>query len=200
MKKLLSLFLIILILASCTPDENTAEDMQIWYDQCNAIQSCSDKIDELRELELTDSQLIVAIQQSIAEHEAELIRLAEEQQRLAEEQAALEQRVADLEYRTQQLEFLASEKSSLNQYLYGIDLTAALLVRKVDNLNYQIELDLDMIEADGHNISELRPVIQQFILDDLSTVIETESILLMFSYNGNVATFTLQELIDAYTP
>jgi hypothetical protein len=75
MKKLFMLFMLVtfsLTLLGCTPDENTATDMQQWYDACNAIVSCEEKIDEMREKELSESDIILAIQEQLADHEARL--------------------------------------------------------------------------------------------------------------------------------
>lgn len=87
MKKLVSIFTVLLIsivLSACTPDENTAQDIQEWYDLCEQITSCAEKIDELRESELTESEIIQSIKESIADHEARLDELENSTQSLEE--------------------------------------------------------------------------------------------------------------------
>jgi hypothetical protein len=72
MKKLFMIVLTLvfsLTLLGCTPDEDTATDIQKWYDECNAIESCKDKIDEIRDEELSESDIIIAIQQQLLDHE-----------------------------------------------------------------------------------------------------------------------------------
>jgi hypothetical protein len=93
MKKLILIILLVL-LSACTPDENTSQDIQDWYDACEEITSCSDKLDEMRELELSESAIILEIQNSLEDQQITLdeygLVLQDHEERISALEASIE--------------------------------------------------------------------------------------------------------------
>ena len=163
MKKLLVFMIILLV--GCAPDENTADDIQTWYDACAAIESCQAKVTELKESELSNSQIIAEIQATIADHEARLL--------------SLESRVADLEYRVDKLEnFLQLE--TIQPYIDDKGLAGVINIVALPGDAYNIDINVEGLlavsEQRGYIASELRTELLNLIVANLSDVIEPEKI------------------------
>lgn len=217
MKKILSLFTILIaafLLSACTPDENTAGEIQQWYDECELIESCAAKIDELREGELSESEIINEIEQSIADHEAELQRLAEEQaaieaelerQRIEQEEHA--KRIADLELRVTRLETLTLDGILYDLLIeYRVIDHEAIYVYQGDGY-IEISVEWDQVknqeELTEQEIEDgvVLPLLDDYniILDaivlELSDVINPEEITIVIIMHDQVISSLLSDLL-----
>lgn len=180
MKKLTFIILLMLVtyaLAGCTVDENTHVEMQQYYDDCHAIPSCEAKLSELREQELSESELIQQILASIAEHE---------------------QRITDLEYRVERLEALTEGVSDTYTYITELEYSQMLSVTdevtetdKIVVISFELQAKID----DGYSVEELINNLKSTLKTDLANVINPETITIKFVDETNTQVINLQDLL-----
>lgn len=181
MKKLL-MILTILLLVGCTPDENTAQDIQDWYDACNQIQSCSDKVDEMTEAGLSESAIIGQIQTMLANQEALLneygLTLDDHEARIT----SLEERVALLELQNKQVKQLPS--GSATQTLleqYGFE--DIMWVWEEDN-DIEVWINAEQLFLLDYTPQQVENALRPVLIEDLQTVSYPERITIVLIWTG----------------
>jgi hypothetical protein len=184
MKKLL-VILVALVLVGCAPSEATAEEIQAWYDECELIESCSDKIEELREQGLDESVIVDEMQIQLNDHEARI--------------KALEDRVFNVEERTVLVETLLTGPSNTFTLLDNYGYIDAIWIQQNDKDGVEIWINSEAIFWDNPNVvpANVRAAIGEAILLDLSGAVYPDEVEINMIYiDGETLTITLKELQD----
>jgi|LGVE01.1.fsa_nt_gb hypothetical protein len=176
MKKLLIL-LMVLFMTACAPDENTATEMQWWLDACQMIESCSTKIDDLIEEGLTEAELIVEIQATIADHEA---RLQDAEARLEDH----ETRIQALEDRENLVDTILTAESPIYQLLEQHGFTHIMYIDTNNDYEVRIYFNLQyVIDTPGYTLNMVEDPLRTAIQASLGDVVDPEDVtIIFFSY------------------
>lgn len=195
MKRLMLLVTAVLVLAGCAPDENTATEMQEWFDACEQIESCAAKMDELTEQGLTESQMVQAIQAELADHEARIAAAEAELLRLAEEQAEHAARITALEQRMDYiLYFDSATDTATGALLAQHQLEAIMFIMTNTYDEVLIEFNLEMAFDQGYTLAQIEGPLKEALYTDMQNLIDPSTVMLRFYWAGGDYTVSLVDL------